>query len=52
MKGAEDCLPYIQGVIDKVTNILKSKLVKISFKLPSTINKLIDSIKDTIYHYQ
>jgi hypothetical protein len=41
-------LPYIQGVTDKIANILRKKEIKTSFKPHETIKQNLRSVKDKL----
>ena len=46
------CIPYIQGVTDKIAKILNKKNIKTAFKPLSTIKQRMRSVKDNQEHLQ
>ena len=45
-------LPFIQGVTNKIANILRKKDIKTFFRPTSTIKSLLKSVKDLIHPHQ
>jgi hypothetical protein len=45
-------LPYIHGATNKIEKVLKRNEITTSFKLVTTIRKIMRSIEDTIEHRQ